>query len=43
MEDEKKVNIKKEVEALKASIAELGFLVEETEEGEIRVSENDDE
>ncbi|MFZ5982270.1 MAG: hypothetical protein ACOYS2_01695 [Patescibacteria group bacterium] len=36
--EEDKSQFKEEIEELKASIAELGFSVEETSEGEIRVS-----
>lgn len=43
MDEEKKFDLRQEVEALKASIAELGYAVEETDEGEIRVSEDNNQ
>jgi len=41
MSDENKLNAQEKVDRLKEEIAELGFIVEETEDGEIRVSEKE--
>lgn len=41
MPEQNKKTIQEEIEKLKASIADLGYAVEETQEGELRVSEKE--